>query len=102
MDYRDYAVVPAMHINLYSRLWYTEDDGTGGQGGAKNPRVEISSLLDINSGKFKSKEDLTDDREPEESQSSTLEEEEKTETTVRKASHKIPYTTVQKKMTERM
>lgn len=90
VDYRDYAVVPAMHINLYSRLWYTEDDGTGGQGGAKNPRVEISSLLDINSGKFKSKEDLTDDRESEESQSSTLEEEEKTETTVRKAQPQNP------------
>lgn len=31
--YNDYAVVPVLHINLSSELWYAVDDGTSGEGG---------------------------------------------------------------------
>lgn len=57
----DEAVVPALHISKSSNLWYTEDDGTSGDGGDKEfpdddpgkVTVSCTNTMEIEAGKEK-------------------------------------------------
>lgn len=40
------AVVPALHINLSSEFWFTEDDGTSGEGGSCETDIEPDNKLE--------------------------------------------------------
>ena len=44
VDDNNKAVVPALHINLSSDLWYTTEDGTNGEGGLPAEETKVSSI----------------------------------------------------------